>query len=780
VVNGKSILMGKRNDNGLWTQPGGHLNKGETPENGAKRELFEETGIMAKRLKFLGKDTVKNEDGEKLTIYAFLYSWKGEETDTEQDPDEEVQDWKWVSKPKIKRLAAEKLLHVPFEKNVTFRLVGKSKVTSFLKKSDAINPIEKDDDWYSKTAKLIHHESDRYGYGKRHELNANDVEDFYKEAMRRREYDDARYAIFHPTFKIELVNSLIENPELFPYKEEDHLPPPVGMQRPKEKRMAPSSPNQELSYLFHEAMNFLPLKDDQVSNLIQLTKDHISHETTHKIITGLSKNKRISSTAALEMHDALPSEWSRHSTRNQARARLREKVLLDPTVDSETVERLAAQRDADNKTKRMAVEHPNATPNLIKEMQKSSSPHIKASADAAATFHNLPTTHGKNQHVMVSFNSNKARQIRDWVEAHGGSLHHKELSAAGLNLDSMGLSRLKDGKGNVTTKAMQDYIDSIPQSEYLWSTSTYGIDADKFPEDYDDEDPENAPDTEYDDTAHPQHELYKELLGGDKNAVHEIDYFAGGEQRHSSDESKVFRLNLTPDHVKKLKDAGVWHTFAAMNQSSVKSNHPVHTGTGIGWVRYTEGKDGHVFIDEIQSDVGKSLVKTVQSRMQNMVNEGRSTQQEMDQAVARAQALYPDEHHKKIKEIAFGGKDPSEVLHESFHQWMRDKGKVGSQIHIWTPESKARISLSNSEEEGIPAHMYKTYGQNPEKMGYTPAKYGEIKTQKTSDFNGDGGRRNAAETKKTVLRKSRQQFIKYLEETGMIIFHDKEHLENTD
>ena len=25
------ILMGKRNDNGLWTQPGGHLDRGECP-----------------------------------------------------------------------------------------------------------------------------------------------------------------------------------------------------------------------------------------------------------------------------------------------------------------------------------------------------------------------------------------------------------------------------------------------------------------------------------------------------------------------------------------------------------------------------------------------------------------------------------------------------------------------------------------------------------------------------------------------------------------------------
>ena len=36
------ILMGKRNDNDKWTTPGGHLDKGECPYEGAIRELKEE------------------------------------------------------------------------------------------------------------------------------------------------------------------------------------------------------------------------------------------------------------------------------------------------------------------------------------------------------------------------------------------------------------------------------------------------------------------------------------------------------------------------------------------------------------------------------------------------------------------------------------------------------------------------------------------------------------------------------------------------------------------
>lgn len=41
------LLLGKRRDNGRYTVPGGHLNEGEDPYDGAARELKEETGLVA-------------------------------------------------------------------------------------------------------------------------------------------------------------------------------------------------------------------------------------------------------------------------------------------------------------------------------------------------------------------------------------------------------------------------------------------------------------------------------------------------------------------------------------------------------------------------------------------------------------------------------------------------------------------------------------------------------------------------------------------------------------
>lgn len=50
------ILLGKRGNGvshgaGKWTCPGGHLELGESPEQGATRELYEETGLVATQLR---------------------------------------------------------------------------------------------------------------------------------------------------------------------------------------------------------------------------------------------------------------------------------------------------------------------------------------------------------------------------------------------------------------------------------------------------------------------------------------------------------------------------------------------------------------------------------------------------------------------------------------------------------------------------------------------------------------------------------------------------------
>lgn len=85
------ILLGKRNDTGKWTLPGGHLNEGEDPEVGAARELKEETNLTP------DDDFMEKVDERTLgqaMFYTYACSVSGKPTG-KNDPDEECSEWCW-------------------------------------------------------------------------------------------------------------------------------------------------------------------------------------------------------------------------------------------------------------------------------------------------------------------------------------------------------------------------------------------------------------------------------------------------------------------------------------------------------------------------------------------------------------------------------------------------------------------------------------------------------------------------------------------------------------
>lgn len=68
--NGKFLII--KHDYGYksFGFPGGKMNKGETPEQTAKRETLEEVGITLNEVKYLGVIT-SNREGKKDNIYIF-------------------------------------------------------------------------------------------------------------------------------------------------------------------------------------------------------------------------------------------------------------------------------------------------------------------------------------------------------------------------------------------------------------------------------------------------------------------------------------------------------------------------------------------------------------------------------------------------------------------------------------------------------------------------------------------------------------------------------------
>jgi 8-oxo-dGTP diphosphatase len=97
------VLLGKRHDDpekassllngaGKWTMPGGKLHFGESFEEGARREVMEETGIMLKKADVLcvNNDTV--EAAHFVTIGLISEDFEGEAKAMEPD---EITEWKW-------------------------------------------------------------------------------------------------------------------------------------------------------------------------------------------------------------------------------------------------------------------------------------------------------------------------------------------------------------------------------------------------------------------------------------------------------------------------------------------------------------------------------------------------------------------------------------------------------------------------------------------------------------------------------------------------------------
>ena len=103
IMKDKKILLGKRHidpekadselhGEGTWTMPGGKLEYGETFEEGAIRETFEETSIKLNNIKIISVNNDKNEHAHFITIGMFSDDFEGIVKVMEPD---EITEWKW-------------------------------------------------------------------------------------------------------------------------------------------------------------------------------------------------------------------------------------------------------------------------------------------------------------------------------------------------------------------------------------------------------------------------------------------------------------------------------------------------------------------------------------------------------------------------------------------------------------------------------------------------------------------------------------------------------------
>ncbi len=99
------VLLGKRNDDpekasselsgeGTWTMPGGKLDYAEQFEDGARRELKEETGMTLSRSKIICVENCIGAKAHFITIGIFAEAFSGEPRVMEPD---EITEWRWFA-----------------------------------------------------------------------------------------------------------------------------------------------------------------------------------------------------------------------------------------------------------------------------------------------------------------------------------------------------------------------------------------------------------------------------------------------------------------------------------------------------------------------------------------------------------------------------------------------------------------------------------------------------------------------------------------------------------
>jgi len=98
VVRDGEVLMGRRTSphgRGTWSPPGGKAEPGETPEETARRELVEETGLVGAVPRVVGETVDEFPTGETWrTHWVLMECVSGEPEVLEPD---EVDSWGWYS-----------------------------------------------------------------------------------------------------------------------------------------------------------------------------------------------------------------------------------------------------------------------------------------------------------------------------------------------------------------------------------------------------------------------------------------------------------------------------------------------------------------------------------------------------------------------------------------------------------------------------------------------------------------------------------------------------------
>lgn len=104
IDNAGRMLLIQRADNGLWAMPGGALEVGETPAEGALREALEETGVVCTPVALVGVFDSRRcgtTSAHHLYQFVFLCQPTADEPQTEPSHQHEVRQIGWFTEGEL-------------------------------------------------------------------------------------------------------------------------------------------------------------------------------------------------------------------------------------------------------------------------------------------------------------------------------------------------------------------------------------------------------------------------------------------------------------------------------------------------------------------------------------------------------------------------------------------------------------------------------------------------------------------------------------------------------
>ena len=309
--------------------------------------------------------------------------------------------------------------------------------------------------------------------------------------------------------------------------------------------------------------------------------------------------------------------------------------------------------------------------------------------------------------LSVKVGSAALRKLRDHLEKHGEMLPNQLPSGQRWNTITKPIAGrngtvqhvtdwnpLRNKAGKLSAESVQAYIDSMEPTTYDFELGQY-------------------------DELKPTADLDQI-----RSMVDEGTFKRMFNTKHSNASQHVLRLKLSDADMEKLKATGADQTLNNLIGVGIQSGHPVTPRT-VGWIRFTQGKDGHVMVDEAQSDLESNYEAIIRPQLQQMYPD--ATPPQIEAAMGQFLAKLPPAHIEQIKQVAFHGRPAAEVVNEALHQYARHKGWTGSKWHAHSAKSKAPISFDMSKP--VPPHVKENYDEGNRALGAVPATYGELETQ---------------------------------------------------